>query len=139
MSGNRIRAAGGVVLRDWHDGTQVLLIHRPEYDDWSHPKGKCDDGEKYVDTAVREVHEETGIHPSLGPRLTNVTYPVGGGRHKKVKFWVMYPDGGDGTITRQPDSEVDDLVWVSPKTALGLLTHEHDRLLLKEALEVTGR
>ncbi|MGZ4410625.1 MAG: NUDIX hydrolase, partial [Gaiellaceae bacterium] len=35
-----VRAAGGLVGRLVGDELQVLLVHRPRYDDWSFPKGK---------------------------------------------------------------------------------------------------
>ena len=50
-----VRAAGAVVWRTGRKGVEVLLIHRPRYDDWSLPKGKCERGESYEDCAVREV------------------------------------------------------------------------------------
>ncbi len=59
-----ILAAGAVVSRK---GPQVLLIHRPKYDDWSFPKGKLDPGEHATTAAVREVNEETGLDIRLGP------------------------------------------------------------------------
>ena len=51
-------AAGAVVFRP---GREVLLVHRPRYDDWSFPKGKLDPGESAQAAAVREVEEETGL------------------------------------------------------------------------------
>ena len=40
-NGKLITAAGAVVLRPGADGEpEVLLVHRPRYDDWSLPKGK---------------------------------------------------------------------------------------------------
>jgi 8-oxo-dGTP diphosphatase len=62
-----VKASGGVVYRDGADGLEVLLVHRPRYDDWSLPKGKLDDGESWEDAAVREVEEETGLRCALGP------------------------------------------------------------------------
>lgn len=53
-----IVAAGVVVFRP---GRQILLVHRPKYDDWSFPKGKLDPGETLPAAAVREVAEETGL------------------------------------------------------------------------------
>ena len=46
-----VRAAGGLVVRDG----KVVLVHRPKYDDWSFPKGKCDEGEPDEACALREV------------------------------------------------------------------------------------
>ena len=50
---NVVRAAGGVVTRN--DASEVLLVHRDRYDDWSFPKGKCELGESDEDCALREV------------------------------------------------------------------------------------
>ena len=55
---------GAVVSRK---GPEVLLVHRPKYDDWSFPKGKLDPGEHETSAAVREVAEETGLDIRLGP------------------------------------------------------------------------
>ena len=47
-------------------GPEVLLVHRPRYDDWSLPKGKAEPGERDEETALREVEEETGLRCTLG-------------------------------------------------------------------------
>jgi len=78
-----VRAAGGVVVRgdatpsasgSRADGLQLAVIHRPRYDDWSFPKGKCDPGESCADAARREVAEETGLHCDLGLELGDTRY-----------------------------------------------------------------
>ena len=61
-----VRAAGGVVVRGDGDDREVVLVHRPKYDDWTLPKGKAEPGESDEDCAVREVEEETG--PALRAR-----------------------------------------------------------------------
>jgi 8-oxo-dGTP pyrophosphatase MutT (NUDIX family) len=40
-----VKAAGGVVHRRGEHGTEIVVVHRPRYDDWSLPKGKLDPGE----------------------------------------------------------------------------------------------
>jgi 8-oxo-dGTP pyrophosphatase MutT (NUDIX family) len=126
-SRGRIRAAGGVVLRDG----AVLVVHRPRYDDWSFPKGKADhDGEPDEDTALREVLEETGLHCALGKPLPTLTYTDHHGRSKIVRYWCMRVEGG----AFEPADEVDEIRWLPPEEARRLLTYDHDRALV-DALE----
>ena len=73
-----ILAAGAVLWRyaEGSDTTEVAVVHRPRYDDWSLPKGKVDPGESEPVTAVREVEEETGYAAELGRELAPISYPV---------------------------------------------------------------
>ena len=48
-----IRAAGGIVVRDENGVREVVVVHRPAYDDWTLPKGKARKGESDEDCAVR--------------------------------------------------------------------------------------
>jgi 8-oxo-dGTP pyrophosphatase MutT (NUDIX family) len=119
----RIRAAGGIVVRDG----AVLLVHRPRYNDWSFPKGKADhDGEPDEDTALREVQEETGLRCELGEPLPAVTYTDHHGRRKIVRYWCMREAGG----AFRPSDEVDEIRWLPPAEARSLLTYDHDRALV---------
>src|SRR3954454_9590960 len=83
-------AAGAVVLRRWSGRSQVLLVHRPKYDDWSFPKGKLDPRENIRAAAGREVFEETGLEITLGPPLAGQTSLFGPEPRlaKVVHYWV---------------------------------------------------
>lgn len=126
-----ISAAGGVVLRrDGGGGTEVAVIHRPKYMDWSLPKGKLEKGEDWQDAALREVEEETGYRCELGAELPPVSYLDRKQRRKLVRYWLMDPvEGGF-----EPHGEVDELRWVTRKQADELLTYPHDRDLVRKAL-----
>ena len=123
---NHVRAAGGVVWRHWEDGqVRVLVVHRPRYDDWSIPKGKCDEGESDADCALREVNEETGLTVRLGAELPPTRYRDSKGRPKTVRYWAMEPVTGDGEFT--PNSEIDEIRWLPVDEAVKLLSYNHDR------------
>ena len=121
-----VRAAGGLVVRD----EQVLLVHRPKYDDWTFPKGKADDGESDEECAVREVGEETGLRCRLEQELGATEYVDARGRPKRVRWWRMLPVDDDGFT---PNAEVDELRWVTPEEAARLLTYDRDVALLEGA------
>ncbi len=124
-----VLAAGAVV----RSGKRVLLVHRPRYDDWSFPKGKLDRGEHALAAAVREVEEETGLKVRLGPALPDQRYSMGK-RMKKVNYWVGHTLAGDDISTYWPNTEIDDLRWVSIAKAPELLTYAHDRRTLRKSL-----
>jgi 8-oxo-dGTP diphosphatase len=124
----RIEAAGGVVTRDGDDATEVAVVHRPRYDDWSFPKGKLDPGETFEDAALREVREETGLLCKLGAELASARYEDNKGRPKVVRYWLMKVVDDPGF---EPNDEVDDLRWLTPGAARELLTYERDRELLR--------
>ena len=119
-----VRAAGGLVLR----GGRVLLVHRPKYDDWSFPKGKCAEGESDESCALREVEEETGFRCELLEELGETSYLDGKGRSKTVRYWRMRPLAGEF----MPREEVDEIRWETPQSAARILSWSRDLPLLEQ-------
>ena len=109
---------------------RIALIHRPRYDDWTLPKGKCKPGEPSLLTAMRETAEETGHIGVAQRRLATMCYRAAG-TVKEVDYWSMRTRGGRFT----PSEEVDQLRWHGPAKALRRLTYAGDRDLLEEFLE----
>lgn len=141
VSNDVVLAGGGVVVRskdgfveDLADlkrsGLVVAVVHRPNQDDWSFPKGKLDDGETLEECALREVLEESGIVAELGEQVSDVSYRDRKGRPKRVTYWVMRAVSGEFL----ENSETDELRWLRPKKAKELLSYEADRKVLDDAL-----
>jgi 8-oxo-(d)GTP phosphatase len=128
-AGDEVRAAGAVVWRDGPGGIEVAVVHRPKYDDWTLPKGKCEPGEHVLLTAVREVEEETGQQVTLGRRLSPSYYKVDG-RPKRVDYWAGQVAGPATPFV--PGHEVDDLAWLPMAAAAQQLTYERDLAVLEE-------
>ncbi len=123
-----IRAAGAVVWRPGQAGPDIALVHRPRYDDWSFPKGKCERGEHVLVTAIREITEETGLRVVLGRPLTPSVYQSGGGV-KRVSYWAARCAGSEGFV---PSHEVDEVQWLPAGQARGRLSYERDMAVLDE-------
>jgi 8-oxo-(d)GTP phosphatase len=122
-----IHAAGAALWRpDPSTGrTEVAVVHRPRYDDWSLPKGKLDVGETVPAAAYREVVEETGFYPVLGRLLPSAHYDVDG-KTKVVDYFSARVRSGSFL----PNDEVDELRWLPAKQAMRLVTRAHDRDVL---------
>ncbi|MGI8664006.1 MAG: NUDIX hydrolase [Acidimicrobiales bacterium] len=118
-----VRAAGAVVWRLDGADLHVLLVHRPKYDDWSLPKGKRETGETDEQCAVREVDEETGVRGGLGRELLPSSYRDRKGRDKVVRYWAMEAADRAGF---EPNSEVDELRWLTIDGARALLSYQRD-------------
>ena len=111
------------------DDGLVAVVHRPRYDDWTLPKGKLEPGEDEPAAALRELREETGFESALGRLVCELRYPVGG-REKRVSFFLGRPTGG----CFRPNAEVDELRWLAPAQAAGLLAYEGERDAVRRAL-----
>ena len=128
-----ILAAGAVLWRKSEKKKiEVLIIHRPKYDDWTFPKGKAEIGEPLIACAYREVLEETNIETAFGPYLGEVEYLTNDGK-KKVSFW-------SAKVVKEkdfkPNTEVDQLKWVEVTKVKELLTLDTDRKILEQFLQI---
>jgi 8-oxo-dGTP diphosphatase len=134
-NGATVIAAGGVVWRESRGGRQVLLVHRPRYDDWSLPKGKVNAQEHVLSAAWREIEEETGQRVVLGPALGIQRYDVrknGGTVPKLVHYWAARLAGAARPF--EPNDEVDKLDWLPVDSARQRLSYPRDVDIL-DALE----
>ncbi len=130
-----VHAAGGMIVRRTPEGElQVAIVHRPERQDWSFPKGKLEPDEAFEECAIREVAEETGFTCRLGSFVGHTEYRDRKDRPKVVAYWVMEVESGEFA----PGREVDELRWVGLDGAAQLLTYERDRELLV-ALDAAAR
>ncbi len=128
-----IRAAGCLVYRATPEGLEVLVVHRPRYDDWDLPKGKREPDESDLECAVRETEEESGFRGEIEAELAADSYRVRG-RDKVVRWFLMRCTGG----SFQPNDEVDEIRWLDPAEAQEILSYGHARSLVEALPGVAG-
>ena len=126
---NVVKAAGGVVCREGSSGeTEIVVVHRPAYDDCTLPKGKVDPDETPEECALREVKEETGFRCELGRPVGCTAYVDRRGRNKLACYWVMEVISG----RFRPGGEVDRMAWLPVADAVKRLTYERDKALIAQ-------
>jgi 8-oxo-(d)GTP phosphatase len=128
----RIVAAGTVTLRNTAGSPEILLVHRPRYDDWTLPKGKLEAGEYLATCAVRETAEESSVSTRLGLPVTEITYPIGSGV-KAVTYWVSR---AVDERKHKPNNEVDQVGWFSVTSALRQNSYADEREVIRQAVNL---
>ena len=141
-------SAGGVVVRRMR-GRWWAAVVRPRRDDhrpqvWALPKGLIDEGERGLETAIREVHEETGLRAAGERKLGDVRYVYtweGERVFKVVSFFLLRAVGGRiGDLPPGMAIEVAEARWVPLDDAATVLSYTGEREMARKALEaVTGQ
>jgi 8-oxo-dGTP pyrophosphatase MutT (NUDIX family) len=116
-----------VFRRAGDEPPEVVLVHRPKYDDWTIPKGKNAPGETDEHAALREVEEETGLRCDLLYELPRSRYRDARGKRKLVRYWAMRPVAGEFA----PHDEIDEARWLPLAEAVPALSYERDRAVLR--------
>lgn len=92
---NGVTHAGGVVFRTRGDQAEYLLVEaKDDPNQFVLPKGHIESGENPRETAVREVHEETGVWGRIRADLGPVTFTVNGTAITTQFFLMEYAGRG---------------------------------------------
>lgn len=123
-----IQGAGVVLWRITKKITEIALVHRPKYDDWSLPKGKIEEGETHLACAYREAMEETGFEAIFGPEIGIAKY-LAEGTPKEVRYWSARATGdSNGPYDTK---EVDKVIWLPVSDAKKKVSVDDDREIIK--------
>ncbi len=110
---------------------------------WSLPKGHVEQGESDEQTAVREVHEETGIRGAVRGKLGTIDFWfVAEGRrvHKTVHhFLLVVVDETSGLTLSDADIEVSEVAWVPLVQVSTWLAYADERRLVARVPELLSR
>ena len=122
------KSCGAVVF----DGNKVLIIQQVK-GHWGFPKGHVEDGETEVQTAVREIKEETNLDVEIDVSKRFVEhYSPEEGIEKDVVFFVAKKVGGEVKVQEE---EVKDTEWLTPREAMERLTYESSKNILRNIIE----
>ncbi len=128
-----IEKAGTLITRGTPHGTQVYLIHRPQYNDWSLPKGHIEAGETAEQAALRETIEETGLHCTTTRTLPVYQYTSPSGATSVVHMFECSVEH----TTHPTDVETDRGEWLSASDAISRVSYPSLQEYLRTVLEIS--
>ncbi|BDR55425.1 hypothetical protein KIMH_15360 [Bombiscardovia apis] len=123
-------SAGGLIFDDSHRVAIIARHSRSGHLEWCLPKGHIEKGETPEQTAVREVHEETGILGEVVDSIATIDYWFTGTNqrvHKLVHHFVLQQTGGDLTVEGDPDHEAENAIWVKFEDLADVLSYPNER------------
>lgn len=128
------KSCGALVFRRFHGNTELLLIKHANGGHWSFPKGHVEAGETEVETALREIKEETGIDVIIDPSFREViSYSPKKDTQKDVIYFIARAQNYDYT---PQEEEIAQIKWVEINRAHTILTYDNDKQLVNKAKQV---
>ena len=125
------KSCGAIVYRRFHGNIEILLIKHVNSGHWSFPKGHVEGDETELETARREIKEETGLDVILDQTFREtVTYSPRRDTQKIVVYFLALARNYD--FVRQ-EEEIADIRWVDIVRANSLLTYENDKTIVTKA------
>ena len=127
----REKSCGAVVFKNINDKLHVLLIHH-NLGHWGIPKGHVEGAEDEVETAKREVLEETGIETEVIPGFREIiTYSPKKNVLKDVIFFIG--KSLSDNLTPQLE-EVQEVGFIPVDRALEIITYAEEKDILEKAI-----
>ena len=126
------KSCGAIVFYLKGDTEQILLIKHANSGHWSFPKGHVEAGETEVETAVREIKEETGVNAVIDTRFREVvTYSPKKDVLKDVVYFFATTEDYE---TSNQEEEVSEIKWMDMDKVLGSVSYKNDKELVKKAI-----
>ncbi|MBR5404875.1 MAG: NUDIX domain-containing protein [Oscillospiraceae bacterium] len=125
------KSCGAIVYRRFHGNVEILLIKHVNSGHWSFPKGHVEGDETELETARREIKEETGLDVILDQTFREtVTYSPRRDTQKIVVYFLALARNYDFV---PQEEEIAEIRWVDIVRANSLLTYENDKTIVTKA------
>lgn len=125
------KSCGAIVYRKFHGNTEILLIKHVNSGHWSFPKGHVEQNESEIETAKREIMEETSIDVIIDPTFREtVTYSP---KKDTVKMVVYFLAKARNIDYAPQEDEISEIRWVDISHASHILSYENDRTIVTKA------
>ncbi len=124
------RCCGCIII---NNNDKVLLVLQRKSKCWSFPKGHVENNETEIETALREVKEETGIDVNIeASKRYELTYKINNSTNKNVVYFIARPLNANVKIQ---EKEILDYKWCDINKVVETLTYENTKDLFKKVIK----
>ncbi len=124
---NYEKSCGCIII---HENKVLLVQHNEGH--WDFPKGHIEKNETEIQTAIREVKEETNIDVVVQEDKRYVSeYCPKEGTFKQVIFFLATCKE---TQTKKQESEIKNIEWLPLEEAIERITYSNSKKILKQVI-----
>ena len=132
----KVICAGGIII---NNNEKVVVVNQ-NHDSWSLPKGHVDDGETFLDAALREIYEETGIkNPKfIKPLGSYGRYRIGLDGNDDLSHYKtihIFLFESNQVKLKPVDENNPEAKWLKYAEAEKILTHPNDKKFFKKSIK----
>ena len=135
---NYEKSCGAVVYRKFHGNTEILLVKHVRSGCWAFPKGHMEDCETEIQTAVREIKEETNIDISIDDASFRETVEFSP-RRDTIKEVVYFIGRATSFELSPQEEEISEMRWFEIGRAPAMLAYDNDRLIVNKVKNYLSR
>jgi len=119
-----VKAAGGLVRKK----DRFLMIYRQKK--WDLPKGKKESGERWRQTAMREVEEECNVKVKLGKKISTTWHTYTMNKHAMLKKtrWYSMEIMDDSSMRPAQEEDIEDVRWMNQKEVYHALENSYNSI-----------
>ena len=125
------KSCGAIVYKKENDEFKFLLVLQNN-GHYNFPKGHVEQGETEIETALREIKEETNLDVEINSEYRNsVEYIIDGTNIlKQVVYFLATPKTND---IKKQESEILEIKWLNYEECLNTITYDNVKEVLKDA------
>lgn len=132
------QSAGGILFKIVQGKYYIAVIHRPEQNDWTLPKGHIELDESLEATAIREVEEETNNKATIINKVGSFSYSVDD-KEQAIKYnrtvhWFLMKSDEDNSSKLH--FETDQVKWLGIDDDFSFMTYANDKSILSKGVDL---
>ncbi|WP_052664031.1 bis(5'-nucleosyl)-tetraphosphatase [Mycoplasmoides alvi] len=136
-------AAGGIIsiFNNQTQSIDILLVHTKSYNGyWGFPKGHVEKNENLIETAIREIKEETGLDVVLASNNLKWTsnYQPFSNVQKTVTYFWFQPKNELNIVVIPQVKEISQIIWVDYGKVKDFLTYKNDKDIFDKFIDETS-